>query len=76
MYTSLGHGTMSTCVGYMSPPGHNHDDNCVTRQYDCSCGNKVIVSKRNRCSNPDCDWVGKDECFCHEGKKVEEWPDE
>ena len=63
-----------TLVGYRSPPGHDHNDNCMSREYTCGCGNRKVVSLRRRCPNPDCDWVGKEECFCHEGKKVDEWP--
>ena len=70
-------GQTRTLLGYMSPPGHDHDDNCVKRGYICTeeCGYKIIISKRNRCPHPDCDWVGKAECFCHEGPKVDEWPE-
>ena len=64
-----------TLLGYPSPPGHNHDDNCRKRVYWCKNGHKQLISKRNKCPNPDCDWVGKDECFCHPGKKLEEWPE-
>lgn len=62
-----------TMVGYSSPPGHNHDDNCLLRMYVCDqCGHNHKVSKRRRC--PACDWVGKDSCFCHKGPKLDEWP--
>lgn len=63
---------LSTLVGFFSPPGHNHDDNCVLRMYVCPNGHKRKVSKRRTC--PACDWKGKEECFCHAGKKLEEWP--
>ena len=71
--------TMRTLVGYSSPPGHDHDDNCLTRAYKCSEGHVFALSKRRRCSaiKPDgtrCTWVGKEECFCHPGKKIDEWP--
>ena len=68
-------GTWETLVGFMSPPGHDHNDNCLTRIYRCKNWHSITLSKRRRCSNPDCDWVGKDECFCHTGKKVDEWPE-
>lgn len=61
-----------TCVGYFSPPGHDHDDNCRTKGAACANGHRWTMSKRRRC--PACDWVGKDECFCHPGKKVDDWP--
>lgn len=68
-------GESRTLVGYSSPPGHNHDDNCRKRTYECPNGHHIIVSKRNRCSTPGCDWVGKPDCFCHPDPKVEEWPE-
>lgn len=68
-------GTSSTLLGYHSPPGHNHDDNCLKMLYWCENGHPVMVSKRRRCPNPDCDWVGKENCSCHPGKKVDDWPE-
>jgi hypothetical protein len=65
-----------TCVGYYSPPGHNHDDNCTSRVYKCTCGKTKVLSIRRRCPNPECDWVGKATCFCHEGPKLDKWPEE
>lgn len=67
-------GCMDTCMGYMSPPGHDHDDNCRSGAAVCVNGHKKFVSIRRTCSTPGCDWKGKDECFCHEGKKLEGWP--
>ncbi len=67
-------GSAQTLVGYSSPPGHDHDDNCVKKEYWCKNDHIQVLSKQRRCSNPDCAWVGKDECFCHKGKKVDEWP--
>jgi len=61
-----------TLVGYYSPPGHDHDDNCVTRYYACPNNHRQSTSKRNTC--PVCDWRGKAECFCC-GPKVDAWPD-
>lgn len=66
---------LTTMVGYASPKGHNHDDNCVRRQYTCENGHKTIISKQNRCPVVGCEWVGKTTCFCHHGIKVDEWPD-
>ena len=63
-----------TAVGYCSPEGHNYDDNCVKRGYTCKNGHDITISKRRRCPNPDCDWVGNETCFCHPDKKVDEWP--
>ncbi|MCP4651011.1 MAG: hypothetical protein GY853_13165 [PVC group bacterium] len=69
-------GTGSTMVGYCSPPGHDHDDNCLSRTYRCENGHEHRYSLRRRCNVEGCGWVGKDECFCHDGKKVDKWPDE
>ena len=65
-------GTYETLVGYGSPPGHNHDDNCRKREYVCRAGHPKIISRQNRC--PKGDWEGKMTCFCHKGEKVKEWP--
>jgi len=73
--TSSGGGS-STYVGYISPPGHDHDDNCVVRRYRCANGHEVKISKQNRCSAKGCEWIGASECFCHPDKKVKEWPGE
>lgn len=68
-------GTGSTMVGgFFVADGHNHDDNCKKRLYRCKNGHHKLISRRNKC--PKCDWKGKEECFCHTGKKVDEWPDE
>lgn len=63
----------TTLVGYDSPAGHDHDDNCVKRTYLCENGHETVVSKRRRC--PACDWIGQAECGCHQGPKVDEWPE-
>jgi hypothetical protein len=66
----------TTYVGFISPAGHNHDDNCVVRHYKCTiCNHTLEVSKRNRCSVPGCNWVGKEDCGCCQGKKLDEWPE-
>lgn len=78
---SGGHGVVTTLVGYSSPLGHNHDDNCRKSAYTCENGHTFAVIRRNRCNttNPDgtaCQWVGKDQCFCWGGKflLVDKWP--
>lgn len=68
--------TSTTLVGYQSPLGHDHDDNCLTRCYHCPNGHGKTISLRRRCPNLSCDWVGKEKCFCHPGKKVDRWPGE
>lgn len=65
-----------TLVGFYSPPGHNHDDNCYKRHYSCKCGHEWVESIIRTCPRPDCDWQGKTECFCHPGQKVKQWTDE
>lgn len=68
-------GFFQTYVGYISPPGHNHDDNCQERGYSCENGHTRMVSVIRKC--PLCDWRGKTECnTCRSGKKFEEWPEE
>ncbi len=74
MYIGPGTGWSETLVSYISPPGHDHDDNCRSRVVYCSNGHYIQASIRRRCSNENCDWVGKDKCFCHPGGKVDEWP--
>ena len=64
-----------TIVGYEIIPEHDHDDNCKVRIYTCKNKHEIKLSIRKRCPNPDCDWIGKDSCFCHDGKKVDKWPD-
>ena len=70
-------GTHETMVGYQSPPGHDHDDNCKKRLYVCDNGHEHRISRQNRCHV--CDWVGKTECSACYGewsKKVAHWPEE
>ena len=69
-------GTRSTYVGYISPPGHDHDDNCLTRQYICKNGHRRVYSIRRRCPVPGCGWVGISSCHCHGGVKLDNWPGE
>jgi predicted RNA-binding Zn-ribbon protein involved in translation (DUF1610 family) len=66
-------GSARTMVGYFSPPGHNHNDNCESRTYWCKKDHRTRLSIRQRC--PECDWMGKEECFCHPGKKIDKWPE-
>jgi hypothetical protein len=56
-----------TLVGYFSPPGHDHDDNCRKRAYSCANGHYVVESIRRRCPVPGCGWVGAPDCFCNTG---------
>lgn len=68
-------GFGQTLVGYASPPGHDHDDNCRQKQYRCANGHEHALSIRRRCSTYGCDWAGKSDCFCHPGRKVDAWPE-
>lgn len=72
MYTWTG-GPIMTLVGYNSPEGHDHDDNCKYKVYHCKNGHHKKVYKISKC--PACDWVGKRECWCHDGPKYDEWPE-
>ena len=74
MYFDPNLGTEETLVGYISPPGHDHDDNCKSGILVCSNGHRKAASVQRRCSNLDCTWVGKKTCFCHEGKKLDKFP--
>lgn len=65
---------IQTLVGYSSPPGHTHDDNCLKRIYRCANDHDTVICIRRRCNTSGCDWVGKDSCFCHTGKKSDMWP--
>lgn len=65
--------TLETTVGYPGSPGHEHNDNCMRRWYRCEDGHKTELSIRRSC--PNCEWQGKEECFCHPGKKVDQWPE-
>lgn len=67
--------TWRTLVGYIDLSGHDHDDNCTTRVYICENGHGFKLSRRNRCDIEGCGWVGKLTCFCHDGDKVDEWPE-
>lgn len=59
------HTESMTSVGYSSPLGHNHDDNCRKAYYSCSNGHKWTERWQNICNVKDCEWKGKLECFCH-----------
>ncbi len=61
-----------TLVGYLSSPEHDHDDNCADVRYICSNNHTTHIIPRRKCPNKSCDWKGKEECFCHKGKK-QEW---
>jgi len=64
---------MTTLVGYSSPPGHDHDDNCLKRGYRCEAGHYTVLSVIRSCSK--CDWRGKADCFCCPNGKIDVWPE-
>lgn len=70
---SLNNCYATTDMFFESPDGHNHDDNCKSRVFECKNGHNITLSKRNTC--PICDWKGKKTCFCHDDEKVDEWPE-
>jgi hypothetical protein len=62
----------TTLVGYKSPPGHNHDDNCRTFFFACPSGHRFSVRPQNRCPTKDCAWLGEIECsICGENVQVQ-----
>ena len=65
-----------TLVGYYSPEGHNHDDNCLKCEYHCKNGHYITLSVRRKCLKEGCTWQGKTTCFCHPTEKLNEWPAE
>ena len=74
------YGLIETLVGYSSVTDddgniHEHNDNCLKQNYACSNDHVWMLSKRRRCHVDGCDWVGKEECFCHKGKKVDSFCD-
>lgn len=67
--TKVSTSCMVTLVGYSSPQGHNHDDNCHKYEAGCDQGHRFVIAQRRRCGvkMPDgsrCTWEGKDHCFC------------
>lgn len=71
-WTHAQNGFFSTSIGFVSPPGHHHDPNCIKRVYACENGHLRSLSVYNKC--PACDWKNQDTCFCHAGNKLDEWP--
>ena len=66
-------GDITTLVGFSSPPGHRHDDNCLRRVYVCAQGHATRLFLRRSC--PACDWQGRPTCFCHVGQQLPAWPE-
>ena len=66
-----------TLVGFFSPEGHNHDDNCIVRKFVCfDCKESYKESRVNVCSAEGCNWSGKKACECHGGMKIKKWSDD
>lgn len=58
-----------TMLGFSSPEGHNHDDNCRKFSFTCPNGHEFQVRVQNTC--PSCDWKGKEICqTCGDNVKV------
>lgn len=55
-----------TCMGYLSPPGHDHNDNRMSRTYRCAEGHPTTVTLIRSC--PVCEWRGETD------GRVDEWP--
>ena len=75
------YGVMVTLVGYPSFTDddgnlHVHDDNCSKQNFACSNNHVWRLSERRRCNVDGCDWIGKEECFCHPGKKIDSFCDD
>ena len=51
----------TTLVGYVSPEGHDHDDNCRWFRFQCFNGHAFEVRVQNLC--PSCNWEGKEWCY-------------
>jgi|SRR5579859_4199459 len=51
-----------TLVGYSSPEGHDHDDNCRSFNFVCECGANFVLTPINKCPTIGCAWIGKSEC--------------
>jgi len=57
-------------------PRCNHDDSCHIYTYLCGLGHKTYLSLRRQCPNPDCNWKGMSDCWCHVGEKIEGKPED
>jgi hypothetical protein len=69
-------GFVTTLAGCFSTPGHDHDNNCVKKGYNCvDCGYRWAQALRRRCPAPDCDFTTKETCFCFKGQALFEWPE-
>jgi hypothetical protein len=51
-----------TMVGFFSPKGHDHDDNCRKFRFRCKDSHGYIVRVRNTCPTEGCNWKGKENC--------------
>lgn len=65
--------TMGYLPGFASTCRRVHDDNCMRRGARCGNGHWSTVALRRRCDH--CGWKGKEFCECHDGAKLDEWPD-
>ena len=70
------YGELTTLLGFPifkddDGKAHYHDDNCLKQNFACSNDHVWILSIRRKCETEGCNWLGKEECFCHPGKKVD-----
>jgi len=70
------YGETETLVGYtpFTDSGgkeHEHNDNCLKQNFSCPNDHVWKLSERRRCNADGCNWMGKEECFCHVGKKID-----
>lgn len=70
------YGELTSLVGYPiftdgDGKRHHHDDNCLKQTFACKNNHTWQLSERRRCEIDGCDWVGKEDCFCHSGKKID-----
>ena len=64
----------STLVGSLfAMPGHDHNNNCLTRRYTCEAGHGTTIALVRRC--PACDWTGKRSCGVCNATFVDQWPE-
>ncbi|KKM62086.1 hypothetical protein LCGC14_1525170 [marine sediment metagenome] len=72
------YGETTTLIGFSTFTDddgklHHHDDNCLNQTFSCSNYHSWKLSRRRRCKTKGCDWRGKENCFCHNGKKIDDF---
>jgi hypothetical protein len=64
-----------TTVGFFSPPGHDHNDNCLSALFLCVRGHSTRIAKVRTCPVEGCDWRGRTTCSACRATFVDEVPD-